>query len=268
MKQFKIFSVLAFVGLSFISCNSSESEAYWPDPNKGDYVMIERMEVVRDVDKEHLVEKMYNVEYDGALKLKKIKEFTNIDATAIPDKAPLSYEFEYRENKTLLSITTKKDEEVELDKFTVNFRNDKLESIESKDATKNVKYEFLNSNVVTATQGDNTYSYEFNNAGNLVSVSDKSGKLFTYEYGTGYNPFVYSEYNLLFDYVPGGELIRFVFSSKNDMKVARNEKTGEVFDFTYKLDGFGYPIRMEVVGKTSKTLVKFKNGIKRVNTKS
>lgn len=263
MKQFKIFSVLAFIGVTLVSCNSSENDPYKPDPNKGDYVLIDRMEVIRDIDKEHLVEKMYEIEYNATLKLKKIKEYTNIDATAIPGKAPLSYEFEYRENKTLLSITTKKDESVELDKFTVDFRNDKLESIKGEDAAKNVKYEFLNSNVVTATQGSNTYNYEFNNAGNLVSVSDKTGKLFTYEYGMGYNPFVYSEYNLLFDYVPGGELIRFVFSSKNDMKVARNEKTGEVFNITYKLDDFGYPIRMEVVGKSSKTLVKFKNGIKR-----
>ncbi|MDM1367851.1 hypothetical protein HX052_16960 [Myroides marinus] len=265
MKQFKIFSVLAFVGLSLISCNSSENDPYWPNPEKGDYVMVERMEVIHNVEKEHLVEKMYDIVYGPTLKLKIVKEYSNVDMTTIPSKAPLSYEFEYRENKTLLSITTKKDEEIVIEKSIADFRNDKLESITVEGTSKVAKYEYLNSNQVSVTQNGKTYKYEFDNRGNLTSVSDESGKLFTYEYGTGYNPFVYSEYNLLFDYVPGGEVIRFVFSSKNDMKLARNEKTGEVFKFTYKLDEFGYPIRMEVEGKSAKTLVKFKNGIKRPN---
>lgn len=265
MKQFKIFSMLAFVGLILASCNSSENDPYWPNPEKGDYVMVERMEVIRDISKEHLVEKMYSIVYGPTLKLKEIKEYSNIDITAIPENAPLNYEFEYRENKTLLSITIKNEVAVELDKLTVDFRNDKLESIKGTDSSKDVKYDFSNSNFIKATQADKTYTYEYDKKGNLISVSDTSGKLFTYEYGTGHNPFVYSEYNLLFDYVPGGEFIRFVLGSKNDMISARNEKTGEIFKFEYKLDEFGYPIRMLMKGHSSETLVKFKNGIKRPN---
>ncbi|MGL5275683.1 hypothetical protein [Myroides sp.] len=263
MKQFKIFSVLAFIGVTLVSCNSSENDPYKPEPSKGDYVKVESMEVILDLEKEHLVKKLYSISYNSILKPKVIKEYSDIDITAIPSIAPLSYEFSYLKEEELNSIVIKKDGELELDKLIANYQGGKLTTLEGKDASKNIKYEFLNANTIKATQLGKTYTYEYNNRGNLSSVSDESGKLFAYEYGVGYNPFVHSEYNLLFDYVPGGDLVRFVLSSKNEVKSAVNEKTGEVFKFTYKLDEFGYPIRMEVEGKSSKVLVKFTNAIMR-----
>ncbi|MDM1507376.1 sugar-binding protein [Myroides odoratimimus] len=119
-------------------------------------------------------------------------------------------------------------------------------------------YEYSSGNIVKASSSDKVYTYDYDNRGNLTSVSDHTGELFTYTYGTGYNPFVHSEYNLTFDYFPGGELIRFVQSSKNNIETATNKKTGEVYTFkTTASHEFGYPTNIEVKGKDTSKLFKF-----------
>lgn len=257
MRQLRIFSILTFIGVGITSCNTSEKEPYRPDPNKGDYMKVVRMEVVKDVEKEHLLEKLYTIDYTATLKAKLIKEYKDVDVTALPGKAPLSYVFDYLKDESLNSIIIKKDEEVDQDKLIADYRGGVLRSIKGDDASKEITFDFVNTSNVKVSQLGKTYNYEFDNRGNLISVSDASGKLFSYSYSAKYNPFVHSEYNLIFDYVPGGELIRFVMSSKNEMSSALNEKTGEKYTFEYKYEDFGYPISMLIKGGSNQKLFKF-----------
>lgn len=261
MKKLKIFAILALVGLSLVSCSSSDKEEYWPNPDRGDYMKVSRMEVIRDVEKQHLLEALYTIEYNYFLKLHKLKEFQNVDLTALPAKAPISYSFSYLKDDSLNKIVIKKDEEIDLDELTASYQGGDLVSINGKKGESEVLYQSVNANNLKVTQGYKAYDYEFDNTGNLIAVSDNTGKLFSYKYGVGHNPFEHSEYNLTFDYIPGGELIRFVKSSRNEITSAKNEKTGEEFNFDYKLHDFGYPTEMIVKGSTTKTLFKFEYNI-------
>ncbi|MEC4051323.1 RHS repeat domain-containing protein [Myroides odoratimimus] len=256
MKKVKIALFTVIMGTIGVSCNSSDNEPYKPDPNKGDFVKVARMTVSSDGNKEHLVETRYDIEYNNFLKLRKISEYKNYNELEAPSNPLLKYEFDYLKNNALNSIVITTDEGVEYDKLIASYKNDYLNDLTGKKSS--FVYEHSSGNVVKAISGEKAYNYSYDNRGNLTSVSDATGELFTYTYGTGNNPFMYSEYNLTFDYVPGGELIRFVQSSKNNIETATNKKTGEVYTFkTTASHEFGFPTRIEVKGKDSFKLFKF-----------
>ncbi|MGL4583329.1 MAG: hypothetical protein ACRCVU_10145, partial [Flavobacterium sp.] len=260
MKQFRIFSIFTFLGLGLISCSSSDNDPYWPDPNKGDYVKVSSMTVSSSSSKNNVVDVKYSIEYNSFLKARFIKRYENVDLSKpMPNQAPLLYSFNYLEKHGLNTIEIKQNEETVIDKLTAVYKNDVLEKLESKIGF--TTFEYSGGNIVKAIKDDKSYIYGYDNRGNLTSVSDESGKLFSYEYGNGNNPFVHSEFNLTFDYIPGGDLIRFVQGTKNAMTVAINEKTGEKYSFTYQLDEFNYPTEMVVKGKESDLLFKFENSI-------
>ncbi|EHO04884.1 YD repeat (two copies) [Myroides odoratimimus CIP 101113] len=256
MKKVKIALFAVIMGTISVSCNSSDNEPYKPDPNKGDFVKVARMTVSSDGNKEHLVETRYDIEYNNFLKLRRISEYKNYNELEAPSNPLLKYEFDYLKNNALNSIAITNSEGIEYDKLTASYKNDYLNDLTGKKSS--FVYEHSSGNVVKAISGEKVYNYSYDNRGNLTSVSDATGELFTYTYGTGNNPFMYSEYNLTFDYLPGGELIRFVQSSKNNIEAATNKKTGEVYTFkTTASHEFGFPTRIEVKGKDSFKLFKF-----------
>ncbi|AJH16366.1 hypothetical protein [Myroides profundi] len=256
MKKVKIALFTVILGSIGVSCNSSDNEPYKPDPNKGDFVKVARMTVSSDGNKEHLVETRYDIEYNNFLKLRKISEYKNYNELEAPSKPLLKYEFDYLKNNALNSIVITTDEGVEYDKLIASYKNDYLNDLTGKKSS--FVYEYSSGNVVKASSSDKVYTYSYDNRGNVTSVSDQTGELFTYTYGVGSNPFVYSEYNLTLDYVPGGEFIRFIQSSKNIMDTATNRKTGVVYTFkTTASHEFGLPTRIEVKGKDTFKLFKF-----------
>ncbi|MEK6492979.1 hypothetical protein [Myroides odoratimimus] len=255
MKKVKIALFAVIMGAIGVSCSSSDNEPYKPDPNKGDFVKVARMTVSND-DNENIVEVRYDIEYNSFLKLRKISEYKNYNELEIPSKPLLKYEFDYLKNNALNSIVITTDEGVEYDKLIASYKNDYLNDLTGKKSS--FVYEYSSGNVVKASSSDKVYTYDYDNRGNLTSVSDHTGELFTYTYGAGYNPFVHSEYNLTFDYFPGGDLIRFVQSSKNNIETATNKKTGEIYTFkTTASHEFGYPTNIEVKGKDTSKLFKF-----------
>lgn len=262
MNKLKMMSVLAFIGFAAVSCNSSEKDEYRPDPNKGDYVKVFSMTVSKDPLNSDLLDVRYNIVYNNILKASSIKAYHNINgSTSLPEKAPLMYVFGYKKDEGLNFISIKKDEDKEIDKLDAKYKNDVLEKLENESKSNSTTFEYSSGNIIKATKDNKSYAYNYDNRGNLTSVSDESGKLFSYEYNNGNNPFVHSEFNLTFDYIPGGDLIRFVQGTKNAMTSAINEKTGEKYSFTYQLDEFNYPTEMVVKGKESMITFKFVNRI-------
>ena len=264
MRRLRILSVFAFIGTTIVSCSSSEKDPYKPDPNKGDYVKVSSMTVSKDTVNSDLLEVRYNIDYNSILKAKTIKVYRDINGSvSLPEKAPLMYMFEYKKDEGVNSISIVKNENIDKDVDSLNakYKGDVLEKLENETKSNSTTFEYSSGNIIKATKDNKSYTYSYDNRGNLTSVSDESGKLFTYEYNNGNNPFVHSEFNLTFDYIPGGDLIRFVQGTKNAMTTAINEKTREVYSFKYKLDEFNYPTEMLVKGKESVLLFKFVNRI-------
>lgn len=244
------------MGTIGVSCNSSDNEPYKPDPNKGDFVKVARMTVSNDGNKEKLVDSRYEITYFNFLKVREIKHYKNIDESVVLGKEDLKYNFEYLKNNNVSKIRVTAKGEIDVDVLEANYKNDYLHDLTGKKFS--ASYEHSSGNVVKATSNGKVYNYSYDTKGNLISVSDETSELFAYTYGTGYNPFVHCEFNLTFDYVPGGELIRFVQSSKNNIETATNKKSGEVYAFkTTGSNEFGYPLGIEVKGKDTSLLFKF-----------
>ncbi len=231
MKNLIKFGLIFSLGLLWIGCVSSDASVYSPLPSNGDYVVVDRM-IINSTSGSWA--DTISVQYNRNIQPLSL----TVKGTGEPSKSAKSelYRFAYSDTSKLSSIDIALDGSstttwrVEYDGVNVS----KLVS-----DTDVVNYDYTNSSITKARDNNQVYSYEYNGFGDLVGVSGDGVDL-SIAYNNGYGPFMNVSYNLFYAYIPGTEMLSLVQGAKRNIVSISNNRTGEVFDFKYDLDEFGY----------------------------
>lgn len=255
MKNYILYFCIAITGLFITSCSNSESDPYWPDPSKGDYVTVVSVRNnLLAADGSLLHGERQNVSYNiNILPITiDVYDTTNENPLVLYKKI-----LKYSDKMELITIevdSLNNKEGVDLS-YSVMRNGQNIVKFENSNGP-SVEFEYNGADVVKSIVGNNVTEYQYDSEGNIVLVSSNEG-IYQIAYNSIVNPFIYTKLNLYLNYIPGAKDLEFLNRSTKAIQSITNLQSGEVTNFDYKVDQFGYPYLMEGFVENIKTTMTY-----------
>lgn len=257
MKKVVFYGMFFSILIGFSSCISSDSEQYVPKPENGDFVAVDRM-IVKDV--VNGLTDTLRVNYNRMLQPVSISMSESIRTGG--QVKSREFKFKYSDKRVLNSIEIKQ-QGVDVVEWRASYSSDGLIGFKNDDHV--ITYEYgANGRVIKSKDESLEYDYSYNNIGDLLDVKGQGSNL-AITYLKTSNPFLNVRFNFFYFYDSGLKYISLIQGAKFNMESITNLANGEVLDFKYEYDEFGYVKDMQVLRNSIVVYeVAFKTSIYRV----
>ena len=246
MKKISVIVGLLLTGLIASCSSSSTKDDYFPDPERGDFVVV-KSAVLKTLEGEELVDKKrFSMTYNNHLQ--------PVEVVVTEGGQKRRWKLSYLEKTILNQLKTVGESGEVLSAWNGQFTGSTLTGWKQSEGGKGaIDYTYKGNFITEGVYANDVFVYGYDMKGRLseaMHVQEGSKVIFAYS-DNARNPFTHSKIDLFYGFFDESSLLSFL--KPQEHSVQNFTKNGETVALTVEEDYFGFPMR--IVGRSGGQVV-------------